>query len=100
MSPEMLNNLSLESDDFLLACPAEINQEIQQEWQQIYQQELETRQTTQNFNHTNLEYQNNSSSLLAEKVVMTVTLDADLAQVFNTSESVNNALRHLLSAIP
>lgn len=31
---------------------------------------------------------------------ITVTLDADVAKVFKTSEAVNNALRALLSAIP
>lgn len=29
-----------------------------------------------------------------------VVLDEDIAQVFSTSESVNKALRHLISAIP
>lgn len=31
---------------------------------------------------------------------VTVTLDPDIAEVFKTSEAVNNALRALLSAIP
>ena len=31
---------------------------------------------------------------------VTVTLDPDVAEVFNTSEAVNNALRAILSAIP
>jgi uncharacterized protein (DUF4415 family) len=34
------------------------------------------------------------------KSSITVTLDADVAKVFKTSEDVNNALRALLSAIP
>jgi hypothetical protein len=33
-------------------------------------------------------------------VPVTVTLDPDIAEVFTTSESVNQALRALLSAIP
>ena len=31
---------------------------------------------------------------------VTVTLDADVAEVFTTSEAVNHALRTILSAIP
>jgi uncharacterized protein (DUF4415 family) len=31
---------------------------------------------------------------------ITVTLDPDVAEVFKTSEAVNNALRAILSAIP
>ena len=31
---------------------------------------------------------------------LTVTLDPDVAQVFNTSEAVNKALRAILTAIP
>jgi len=31
---------------------------------------------------------------------ITVTLDADVAEVFTTSEAVNHALRTILSAIP
>ncbi len=31
---------------------------------------------------------------------ITVTLDPDVAEVFNTSRAVNNALRAILSAIP
>ncbi|WP_204102733.1 MULTISPECIES: hypothetical protein [Spirulina sp. CCY15215] len=31
---------------------------------------------------------------------ITVTLDADIAKVFKTSEAVNKALRAILSAIP
>lgn len=87
------HNLSLENDDFILACSAEISQKINQEWQEIYQEELKNRQNM-------LNEQNNLPSVLEEKVVMTVTLDQDLAKIFNTSESINNALRHLLSAIP
>jgi hypothetical protein len=34
------------------------------------------------------------------EVTLTVNLDADVAEVFKTSEAVNNALRALLSAIP
>lgn len=34
------------------------------------------------------------------KAPLTVTLDPDVAEVFTTSEAVNNALRALLSAIP
>lgn len=35
-----------------------------------------------------------------DKVPVIVTLDPDVAEVFTTSESVNQALRALLSAIP
>ncbi|MBW4615719.1 MAG: hypothetical protein KME21_21060 [Desmonostoc vinosum HA7617-LM4] len=35
-----------------------------------------------------------------KKAPVTVTLDSDVAEVFQTSEAVNNALRALLSAIP
>jgi uncharacterized protein (DUF4415 family) len=34
------------------------------------------------------------------KEIITVTLDPDIAAVFKNSESVNNALRLLLAAIP
>lgn len=34
------------------------------------------------------------------KAPVTVTLDPDVAEVFTTSEAVNNALRAILSAIP
>jgi len=34
------------------------------------------------------------------QVLVTVTLDADVAKVFTNSESVNKALRAILSAIP
>ena len=34
------------------------------------------------------------------KPVMTVVLDPDVAAVFKSSESVNNALRAIISAIP
>ncbi len=34
------------------------------------------------------------------KAPLTITLDPDVAEVFTTSEAVNNALRALLSAIP
>jgi hypothetical protein len=88
------------SDDFSLACSAEISQEIKQEWQQIYQQELEKRQSTPEPNQIKLEHHNNFVSELQNKVEITITLDPDIAQVFNNSESINNALRHLLSAIP
>ncbi|MEH2424866.1 MAG: hypothetical protein V7K48_29380 [Nostoc sp.] len=35
-----------------------------------------------------------------EKAPLRVTLDADVAEIFKTSEAVNNALRALHSAIP
>ncbi len=35
-----------------------------------------------------------------EKAPLTVILDADVAEIFKTSEAVNNALCALLSAIP
>ncbi len=38
--------------------------------------------------------------LEVRNVGLIVTLDADVAEVFKTSEAVNNALRALLSAIP
>ncbi|ACB52178.1 hypothetical protein cce_2830 [Crocosphaera subtropica ATCC 51142] len=34
------------------------------------------------------------------EITITVTLDSDVAQVFQTSEEVNQALRAILSAIP
>jgi hypothetical protein len=78
-----------ETKDFILACSAEISKEIEQEWQEIYHEELEKREIT-----------HNPVAVSSEKVVITITLDQDIAQIFNTSESINNALRHLLSAIP
>ncbi|MBD1926480.1 hypothetical protein H6F74_09510 [Trichocoleus sp. FACHB-90] len=35
-----------------------------------------------------------------DKAAVTVILDPDIAEVFQTSEAVNNALRALLSTIP
>ena len=34
------------------------------------------------------------------KIVINVTLDDDVATIFNTSESINNALRAILTALP
>ncbi|MFH7024720.1 MAG: hypothetical protein ACHBN1_04785 [Heteroscytonema crispum UTEX LB 1556] len=34
------------------------------------------------------------------KTQITITLDPDVAEIFTTSEAVNNALRAILSAIP
>ncbi|MEH1865157.1 MAG: hypothetical protein V7K69_09115 [Nostoc sp.] len=42
----------------------------------------------------------NRFSSQQEKTPLTVILDADVAEIFKTSEAVNNALRALLSAIP
>ncbi|MBD2680383.1 MULTISPECIES: hypothetical protein [Nostoc] len=42
----------------------------------------------------------NSFASQGKKAPLIVTLDADVAEVFKTSEAVNNALRALLSAIP
>jgi hypothetical protein len=36
----------------------------------------------------------------SEQKAVTVTLDPDIAEVFQSSEAVNHALRALLSAIP
>jgi hypothetical protein len=35
-----------------------------------------------------------------QKISINITLDPDVAEVFTTSEEVNNALRSLLTAIP
>ncbi len=36
----------------------------------------------------------------AQQTPITVTLDADVAQVFTTSEAVNRVLRSILTALP
>lgn len=36
----------------------------------------------------------------ANQPLITITLDADVAKFFNTSKSVNNVLRAILSALP
>ena len=36
----------------------------------------------------------------AQEAHITVTLESDVAQIFNTSEAVNKALRAILTAIP
>ena len=46
------------------------------------------------------DYQKARPNRFARKAAITVTLDPDVAEVFTTSESVNKALRALLSAIP
>lgn len=50
----------------------------------------------------NFDYKKARPNRFAEQThkSVTVTLDADVAKVFKTSEDVNNALRALLSAIP
>jgi hypothetical protein len=47
------------------------------------------------------DYRKAHSNRFAKKTApATITLDPDVAEVFNTSEAVNNALRAILSAIP
>lgn len=50
----------------------------------------------------NFDYKKARPNRFAEQTYksVTITLDADVAKVFKTSEDVNNALRALLSAIP
>ncbi len=45
------------------------------------------------------DYTNAKSNRFAQEA-LTVALDPDVAQVFNTSEAVNKALRAILTAIP
>ena len=45
-------------------------------------------------------YRKARQNRFASRASVTVTLDPDVAEVFNTSESVNNALRAIISAIP
>lgn len=44
-------------------------------------------------------YRKARQNRFASRASVTVTLDPDVAEVFNTSESVNNALRAIISAI-
>ena len=46
------------------------------------------------------DYRKARPNRFAKKASTTVTLDPDVAEVFTTSESVNNALRAIISAIP
>ncbi|MGI0479855.1 hypothetical protein ACN4EE_03610 [Geminocystis sp. CENA526] len=67
---------------------------------------------TSNFNKNNnqdllpeydFDYQKakpNRFALNPSTISITVTLDADVAKVFQTSKDVNNALRAIISAIP
>ncbi len=48
----------------------------------------------------NFDYSKAKTNRFAEEYHVSITLDPDVASVFKTSESVNNALRALLSAIP
>jgi hypothetical protein len=47
----------------------------------------------------NFDYNKAKPNRFAHKVV-NITLDEDIAKVFTTSESVNKALRAILSALP
>lgn len=67
---------------------------------------------TSNFNNNNdqdllpeydFDYQKaqpNRFAVNQSSMSITVTLDADVARVFKTSQDVNNALRAIISAIP
>ena len=46
------------------------------------------------------EYSNAKKNRFAKDYHISVTLDSDVATVFKTSESVNKALRAILTAIP
>jgi len=48
----------------------------------------------------NFDYSKAKNNRFAADYHVSVTLDPDIASVFKTSESVNNALRAILSAIP
>jgi hypothetical protein len=48
----------------------------------------------------NFDYTKAKNNRFAADYHVSVTLDPDVASVFTTSESVNNALRAILSAIP
>ena len=49
----------------------------------------------------NFDYANAKPNRFAtQKIPVTVTLDADIAQIFTNSEAVNNALRAILMALP
>jgi hypothetical protein len=47
----------------------------------------------------NFDYSKAKANRFAQKVI-NVTLDEDVAKVFTDSESVNNALRAILTALP
>ena len=46
------------------------------------------------------DYKKAKQNRFAEEYTITVTLDSDVAEVFTSSELVNNALRAVISAIP
>jgi len=46
------------------------------------------------------DYKKAKKNRFAEEYSITVTLDSDVAEVFTSSESVNKALRAVISAIP
>ena len=46
------------------------------------------------------DYTNAKPNRFAPECAITVTLEPDVAQIFNTSEAVNKALRAILIAIP
>jgi len=46
------------------------------------------------------DYKKAKENRFARKYSVTVTLDPDVAEVFTSSESVNRALRAVISAIP
>lgn len=49
----------------------------------------------------NFDYRKARPNRFSKKAApLTVTLDPDVAEIFNTSEAVNNALRAILAAIP
>lgn len=48
----------------------------------------------------NFDYSKAKNNRFAAEYHVSITLDPDVASVFKTSESVNKALRALLSAIP
>lgn len=48
----------------------------------------------------NFDYSKAKPNRFAQQKVINVILDEDVAQIFNTSESVNRALRAILTALP
>ena len=46
------------------------------------------------------DYKKAKQNRFAEEYSITVTLDSDVAEIFTSSESVNKALRAVISAIP
>ncbi len=46
------------------------------------------------------DYSKAKTNRFAQKSVLHIELDADIAQIFKTSEAVNHALRSILQALP